>query len=469
MLKQLRIRFVAIAMVSMLVITTLVVGTINIVNYANEKSVIKSTLDYIELSGGVMRPFDGGMIPGNMNGDNAEFASGTNNPNGQKNQNSNGVAETSTDDNANGDYGPPGFSEDNEEFKEQMVQMREKMEFGDETLYTTRYFTVFFDENCEVTGVNIDSIAAYTEDQAQEIAEEKFSTDLLDDVKKDGSYYYTVRKSDNGYMFIYLDCSESLNQNKRLFLISIMVALASLVLEFIICTLLSKRVVKPVVESVEKQKTFITDASHELKTPLTIISANTEVIEMMEGSNEWTDSIKNQTTRLTKLVNEMVYLAKMDEERPMLTIRDFSLSSAVEETVMPFKTVAEGKGLKFLAEIEEGIKWSGDETATRQLISIFMDNAMKYTTEKGSLNIKLYRKGHHSTLTVANSCAPMSKEEINKLFERFYRVDKSRSRETGGSGIGLSIAKAIADGHKNMELSVSSPKEKTIEFKVRFK
>ena len=487
MLKQLRIRFVAIAMLSMLVITTLVVGTINVVSYINEKRLINNTIEFIALNGGALRRGprlqENGESYGNRPDNNSNGNSGKNEPpvepasdgddrNNSENNNSgnnNAGSNNSENNNWGNNKNGSGTGEVVPEFDEKYNRMAEKIDMGKETQYTTRFFAAYFTSDGELRRVNVDSIAAFTEDEAKELSQSIFSTENLGEVYRDGSYFYTIRSYNNGYLLIYMDCSESLKTAHRLLWISLVVAFISLLLEFIIITLLSKRVVKPVVENVERQKRFITDASHELKTPLTIISANTEVLEMMNGEDEWTDSIKNQTVRMTKLVNEMVYLAKMDEERPELTMSSFSLSEAITETAMPFKTVAEGKGFTFSADIAQDVNWTGDEASVRQMLSIFLDNAIKYTTEQGHIEVKFYQKGHHHTLTVANSCAPISKDELAKLFERFYRTDKSRSRETGGSGIGLSIAKAISDAHKNMELTVSSPKEKTIEFKVRFK
>ncbi|MCR4841164.1 MAG: HAMP domain-containing histidine kinase [Lachnospiraceae bacterium] len=468
MLKQLRIRFVAIAMLSMLVITTLVVGTINVVSYINEKRLINNTIEFIALNGGALRRGprfpENGESYGNRPENNSNGNSGNNEP-GNNNAGSDDSGNNNWGDNNNGS----GTGEVIPGFDEKYNRMAEKIDMGKETQYTTRFFAAYFTSDGEMQSVNVDSIAAFSEEEAGELAQSIFSTENLGEVYRDGVYFYTIRSYNNGYLLIYMDCSESLKTAHRLLWISLVVAFISLLLEFIIITLLSKRVVKPVVENVERQKRFITDASHELKTPLTIISANTEVLEMMNGEDEWTDSIKNQTVRMTKLVNEMVYLAKMDEERPELTMSNFSLSEAITETAMPFKTVAEAKGFTFSADIAQDVNWTGDEASVRQMLSIFLDNAIKYTTEQGHIEVKFYQKGNHHTLTVANSCAPISKDELAKLFERFYRTDKSRSRETGGSGIGLSIAKAISDAHKNMELTVSSPKEKIIEFKVRFK
>ena len=453
LLKQLRKRFVLTAMIGMLFITLLVVGSINLVQYLNQKKQIDNTLDFIASTGGTMRQKD--FRQKNNNAGPGEVSDGENPPSGEK---PNDVPNDVPDDVP--DNLPP--EKPDEEFEGDL----KRHGFTVEDVYSTRFFTAFFDADGNLTDVYADNIAALTEEEAKSKAEELYAEG--DTKGSEGSYHYIIREKDGGYVLIYLDCSDAHNHMKGLLIISLVVALGSLTLEFIILVILSKRVVYPVVESVMKQKSFITDASHELKTPLTIISANTEVLELTEGENEWTQSIKNQTTRLTKLINEMVYLAKADEERKELSLGDFNLSEAVYETVMPYETVAVNKGFKFEAELAEKVNWCGDEAEIRKLLSILMDNAMKYTANEGGIKVSFYTKGKKAICKVFNNCDNIAPEDMKKLFERFYRVDKSRSRETGGSGIGLSIAKAIADSHKNLSISVSGKEKNTIEFKLVF-
>ena len=481
MLKQLRIRFVAASMAGMLLVTILVVGAINVINYVNEKKTIDEMLMFIKDNGGKLPVWgvnrEEGGIPALPDGENNALPDGKmpelpegEQPDLTEGEKSEGV-ENKNYNNSNNGNSKNGEGDWKWKNKDDAGKRFERLDLSDETSYITRYFVAEYNSAGNVINTNLSNIASFTEDEAKQIAQKLYSE--KDKQGRDGKYYYSIYEGEKGRVLIYLDCTREVKQGRQLLLISLLVAFGSLVFEAIVLTLLSKRVVKPVVESVEKQKAFITDASHELKTPLTIISANTEVLEMVEGENEWTESIKKQTGRLSKLVNEMVYLAKMDEERPVMQPEDFSLSAAVSETVMPFETVAAGKGFTFETNMEEDLNFFGDEAAVRQLVSIFMDNAMKYTgkNEKGDCGIKvsLVRKGKKAKLRFFNTCEKISKEELDKLFERFYRVDKSRSSETGGSGIGLSIVKAIADNHKGINLSVKSPEEGTIEFLVEFK
>jgi signal transduction histidine kinase len=231
-------------------------------------------------------------------------------------------------------------------------------------------------------------------------------------------------------------------------LISCAIAFLSFVVMFILVSVFSKKAIKPVIETFEKQKQFVTDASHEIKTPLAIISANTDVLELCNGKSEWTDSIRNQTTRLSSLVANLLTLSKMEEVQPNLTICLFSLSDIVTQTATPFKILAETQNKQVEFDIAPNISYTGDESSIRMLISILMDNAIKYASDHGKIKISLYQQSKSLRLEVFNTCENLNEKELTKVFDRFYRMDSSRARETGGYGIGLSIAKAIVHTHK---------------------
>ena len=198
----------------------------------------------------------------------------------------------------------------------------------------------------------------------------------------------------------------------------------------------------------QKQKQFITDAGHELKTPLAIISANTEVLEMCEGENEWLTSIKNQTVRMDGLVKNLVTLAKADESKIKRQTAKFNLSKAVSETASGFETAAKLANRNFAINVTESIYYRGEESELRQLISILCDNAIKYSDEQGIISLNLYKSGKSVVIEMYNTCEYVDPESVKSIFDRFYRADQSRSRETGGYGIGLSIAKAIVERHR---------------------
>lgn len=240
---------------------------------------------------------------------------------------------------------------------------------------------------------------------------------------------------------------------------------AGLITVFILVLIFSRAVVRPLEESYQKQKRFITDAGHEIKTPLTIIDANAEVLEMEVGENEWIRSIKNQVKRLSELTGKLVFLSKMDEESNILNFEDFSLSDAVSETAFPFETMAKAKNKELSINIEPNIIYRGDEYSIRQLVSVLLDNAIKYSPDGGKTELSLSSDGKRKRLRVKNSVEKIEKGDHSVLFERFYRSDESRNSQTGGHGIGLSIAKAIVTAHKG-KISAHSEDGKSIEFTV---
>ena len=216
---------------------------------------------------------------------------------------------------------------------------------------------------------------------------------------------------------------------------------------FILVVLLSKRAIEPVAESYEKQKRFITDAGHEIKTPLTIIDADTSILEMEYGENEWLDDIQVQTKRLAGLTNDLIYLSRMEEKQTKTTMIEFPFSEVISEEAQSFQGLAKVKGKNFMVDIEPMLSLKGDEKTIRQLISILLDNAVKYCTEQGQIRLTAAHKGKNIILSIYNTSQPLTKENIDHLFDRFYRTDESRNSKTGGYGIGLSVAKAAVEAH----------------------
>lgn len=228
--------------------------------------------------------------------------------------------------------------------------------------------------------------------------------------------------------------------------------------------ILSKRAVKPVAESYEKQKRFITDANHELKTPLTLIRTNLDIMESENGPCEWLDDIREETELMTELVNQLVTLARMDEGDNKLEKNPFSLSNVFTETVSAFSPVAQKRNVKLNVTAPPQVIYTGNEAAIRQLFSILMDNAMKYCDPNGTINVTLCG-GKRPVLNIENSYKSVSNLELNHLFDRFYRADKARTYGSG-FGIGLSIAKAIVAKHHG-SITVQNIDNKTIRFHVK--
>ena len=323
---------------------------------------------------------------------------------------------------------------------------RPRQGISPEGQFETRFFTVNLNQDGKTISTNTGSIAAVTTEEAIEYAEEVYEGGW--DSGFYGVYRYSVSETDKGTMVLFLDCSRSLDIFYRFVRASLAVSAVGILGVFILMLLLSKRAIKPIADSYAKQKHFITDASHELKTPLAVINANTEVIEMTQGDSEWTQSIKNQVLRLTELTNSLISLARMDEHDSRLVMTDFSISDAVKESLEPLERLAVQQGKTFVSKIQSNISFEGNEEAIRKLVGILADNAIKYSGKEGEISVTLKATSKGPVLQMKNSVPEIAKGAHDELFERFYRGDSSRSSEISGYGIGLSIAKAIVNAHK---------------------
>jgi signal transduction histidine kinase len=439
MIKTLQKRFIAIAMLSVFMVLFLIIGSINIINYFDTTRSLDTRLDVLAENNGSF-PID--FM--HRADDRDQSADGLTAPDDAP------VPDTPSK--------PDGlFSKDKKTFRG----------MSEESAFDTRYFTVTLDASGSLVDSSTENIAAISSDNAVALAQSLFSKKKKSGYTSD--YRYTTKEldSDGTVMYIFLDCQRDLDTFRFFLLASVSISGIGLVLFFFLVLFFSKLIVRPVAESYEKQKHFITDASHEIKTPLTIIDANTEVIEMESGESEWTASIRNQIKRLTDLTNKLVFLSRMDEESSRLPMLDFSLSDAVEETARPFEAVAAAAHKQFCCEIEPNITCTGDESSIRQLISLLLDNAMKYTPEDGSIRLTLSASGKNKTLSVWNTAESIAPGRHDELFERFYRPDSSRNSATGGHGIGLSVAKAIVTAHKG-KITAKSDDNESICFTVIF-
>lgn len=335
-----------------------------------------------------------------------------------------------------------------------------------ETPYATRYFVLFYDEDGELLRADLRHIAAVTEDDAGDYL--SVAVKHGDGFGYVGSYKYYVVSEGSSYMAIFLDCQQELHSVRVFALVSMLVAAVGIILIYLLVLFFSKRAIDPVVKSAERQKQFITDASHELKTPLTVITTSLKVLEMEIGQQKWIDKIQLQTDRLRDLVNELVALSRFDEEKPTLRISNFAISDAVSETAESFMDYAEAQGRTMELNIAPGLTYRGDEYAVRQLVSVLLDNAVKYSNEGGIIRFTLEQGRRSVVIRSYNTCAPIDPAELDKLFDRFYRVEKSRSKQTGGFGVGLSIARSIAEAHKG-SITAQCPDENSIQFTVILK
>ncbi len=323
-----------------------------------------------------------------------------------------------------------------------------RIQITQESQFENRYFLIYLDKNKEYVDSNLDHVAAVSDEEAQKCAAELEKLELSNNRRGNwGEYRYLVKKTDSGYTVAFADATQALLRLSSTRLIVLSITTILMILLFFIASFLSGKVMRPVIENMEKQKRFITDAGHELKTPLAVISANADVLELMNGKNEWIDSIRNQVCQLNDLVKRLLFLSKM-EEGQQLVMAEFDFSETALNKVKELSTIALSTGKEFDYRIDEGIIIKGDQSSLEQLVSVLTENAVKYCKEGGKIGIRLFKAGKTVHFEVRNTSEGIDEGELNHLFERFYRPDTSRNRTTGGHGIGLSIAKAVTEAHR---------------------
>ncbi len=330
-----------------------------------------------------------------------------------------------------------------------------------ETPFSTRHFTVFFDTDGEVSQTMMEAIFSIPEGKAIEYAEEAINRG--EDRGWIYNYRYKVFSTQVGCGVVLVDGSTSRSALMQSMTIAGIVLLASAALVLMLIFLLSKKAVKPIAESYEKQKQFVTDANHELKTPLTLILANLDIAEAELGKNEWLEDIRTEGHRMTELVNQLVALSRMDEEGQSMTVAEVSFGELVDDTMSEFEHLAKDRGKALISTIDKDIIYLGDEALLHRLVGILMDNAIKYCDNGGEISVTL-RRGRRVVLTVENTYSAVGEIELHRLFDRFYRADKAR-KFTGGYGVGLSMAKAIVEKHKG-EITAYKKDSTHIGFKV---
>lgn len=318
--------------------------------------------------------------------------------------------------------------------------------YNEDSSYCTRFFRIFLDEDKKVTNVNMDHIAAVDEKKAVRMT--KMAMLRRGKVGLVGSYRYRKEYKDGQVRsIIFLDCKE--NQSFYHLAVTITITVSTLLtcLITVIFAIASKRAVRPFEINSNRQKQFITDASHELKTPLAIISANAEVLQYKGDGNEWTQNIIDQTKHMGKLINQLLVLAKLDEVQEKSEKQEADLKLLLEETIEPFEEVATQKKVTLKLHLEEGVTIRVNREQIAQLVSILTENAAKYVNDGGKIVWRLTKTQHGAVLVVKNT-TEKELPDTKRMFDRFYRSDSSRSSKTGGQGIGLSIAKKIVDSHK---------------------
>ena len=316
-----------------------------------------------------------------------------------------------------------------------------------ETPYETRYFFVGINnETGEADLIETSKIVAVDQENAEKMARSALENE--DDGGYLGEYRYYVSRARKHTFVVFVDCGRTLESAKRFLLGSVIISAGGYLLVFVIVSLLSRYAIRTMVTGYEKQKQFISNAGHELKTPLTIIQADTDILEMDFGENEWLTDIRRQVQRLSDLTGELSKLSRMEETSEPIQMAELDLSALAAEQARSFESPAKIKEQVLTSTIQPRLYLRGNEKALRQLCDILLDNAVKYAPDGAEIRLTLEKSAKQLRLCVENpSKLPLPTEDLDQLFERFYRTDPSRSSETGGLGLGLAVARAVAETH----------------------
>ena len=316
-----------------------------------------------------------------------------------------------------------------------------------ETPFETRYVVVRLTGQREVAEVDMEHIAALDREKVIQQVEQ-----ILDGGKSSGySGYYRYQVFDDGeegQTIVVLDCFLQLQAANNVLRLTLLASLACIAIVFLLLVFLSRRVVRPFAENLEKQRRFVTDASHELKTPLAIISANTGLLEASLGENRWLASTQVQVSRLDRLIGHLVELARTEEALTEEELQPVDLSGAVTGQMEDYRLLAQTSGKELESDVAPGVTVRGAADNLKRLCTLLLDNAVKYCDSGGTIRLTLAQRGRWAVLSIANPCAGLDPAQLPRLFDRFYRADASRSRDTGGYGIGLSTARAIVGRHR---------------------
>lgn len=326
---------------------------------------------------------------------------------------------------------------------------------------STRFFCVKLDEDGGVFETYIEMMYDFTEEEAAEYALTAYANGA--DKGRIGSYQYLIAEKAYGSFVVFAERSAESRVLSQLLEVSLIVAAGSFIVLFGVILVLSEYSVKPVKVAFHKQQCFVSDASHELKTPLTIISANADVLGSQIGENQWISSIKTQAKRMEYLIKELLSLAHIDEAEQDIILSGVELSKVVLMTALEFEVRAFEENKTYDYRIADSLTCKGDENRIKQILSILIDNAFSHSGENGKITVTLTHEGSRHRLSVHNTGEGIADREKDRIFERFYRSDESRSRETGGYGLGLAIAKSVADKYK-WKIHVNGKQGEWIEF-----
>lgn len=313
---------------------------------------------------------------------------------------------------------------------------------------SSNFFIVRLNGNGQIVFTDVSRTSLVDETSAEELALRVLGEGRS--AGKAGKYRYQISSSrmGNETVIVFLDTSEEILSYVRVLFLSGGIGIVCWILMLFMVMFLSKKAIRPIVENIERQKQFVTNAGHEIKTPLAIILANTEAMELYNGENKWSKNIREQTVRLNGLMKNLLFLAKMDESAAEIIKTEISLSELVSENVRVFAESLNLRSIILLTEIQPNVIIKANKEQMSQLISILLDNASKYTNDSGTVIVSLQKSDKRIKLLIKNSCEKLLDTPPDKMFDRFYRDDKARTQKTGGYGIGLSVARSIVEANK---------------------
>lgn len=290
---------------------------------------------------------------------------------------------------------------------------------------------------------------------------------VVGEFKLDSNHWsYIIQPYPSGHKIVFLDVTSQQGILTNLIYTFLIVAFITLIFIFFISRFFANKSIEPIKKAFDKQKQFIADASHELKTPLAVISTNVDVLlgngeDTINTQSKWLHYIKSEVERMSKLTNDLLYLTQIDYSDIKMIFSDFNLSDAVENVLLTMEAVIFENNISLQYSIEPNLKTFGNSEQIKQVAMILLDNALKYTNDKGSVNVVLKKYQNTILFSVTNTGTGIPEESMDKIFDRFYRIDKSRSKNTVGYGLGLAIAKAIVEQHKGKIAVKSIPGEST--------
>ena len=326
------------------------------------------------------------------------------------------------------------------------------------------YFIADLDDQCRVVRTDVSHIASVTEEEAAELA---LGLDVDQTGGSAGSYRYKIfPRPEGGYRVVFLDSGVRRNAVMRVALLSLLLGCVSWLLMLALVMALSRRAIRPIAENMERQRQFVTDAGHELKTPVAIILANVDAMELRGGESKYSRNIRSQAARLGELMKNLLTLARVDEYSVLEQPQRLDFSSLCREVFLPFREAAELKHIRYDMDLADALELTGDRTLLAQLCSILADNAVKYCPEDGEIGITLRSENRRICLRVSNTVTEVP--DLDRIFDRFYRADSSRNQKSGGFGIGLSAARTIARLHRAELTAGHDPASGLLSVSVRF-